>query len=149
MQGLVHRDLKPNNIFFDIDWSIKVGDFGLSKRITTDGGSQSIRLAEEQQHAKSFDSRMDHTLYIGTKPYMAPEQEKSQTYKDIHKVDIYALAIILFELMGGPFDSDSERADYISKLKSFQLPENVKGKFNAKLVRTFRENCYCSSRTRF
>ncbi|XP_059351524.1 uncharacterized protein LOC130690298 isoform X2 [Daphnia carinata] len=118
-QNLAHRDLKPNNIFFDFDWSIKVGDFGLSKKMTTDLGSQSASLAIEQTQSNRFDP---HTNYVGTKPYMAPEQENSRTYN--HKVDVYALAIILFEMKMDPFKTDSERATSIHKLKSFQLPYN-------------------------
>ncbi|XP_045027972.1 uncharacterized protein LOC116935226 isoform X3 [Daphnia magna] len=118
-KDVAHRDLKPNNIFFDFDWSIKVGDFGLSKKMTTDLSSQS---AIEPTKSNSLDSRVNHTVYVGTKPYMAPEQENFQTYD--HKVDVYALAIILFELKMGPFKTDSERAISIDKLKSFELPQN-------------------------
>ncbi|XP_046457438.1 uncharacterized protein LOC124204427 isoform X3 [Daphnia pulex] len=117
---LVHRDLKPSNIFFNFDWSIKVGDFGLSKRITA--GESSPTTSSEGRQWDGFD-RLNQTLYIGTKPYMAPEQESSNTYN--HKVDVYALAIILFELLMGPFKTDSERIDLISRLKSFQLPPKL------------------------
>ncbi|KAI9558814.1 hypothetical protein GHT06_015603 [Daphnia sinensis] len=129
-QNLAHRDLKPNNIFFDFDWSIKVGDFGLSKKMTTDLGSQSASLPIEQKQSNTLDSRMNHTNYVGTKPYMAPEQENFQTYN--HKVDVYALAIILFELKMGPFKTDSERAISIDKLKSFELPHNFERDTNLK-----------------
>jgi serine/threonine protein kinase len=110
--------LKPNNIFFDFDWSIKVGDFGLSKRIAA-GESSPTTSSEEEKGVP----QIHQTSYIGTKPYMAPEQESSNTYN--HKVDVYALAIILFELLMGPFKTDSERIDLISKLKSFQLPPKL------------------------
>ncbi|XP_057368409.1 uncharacterized protein LOC130689477 [Daphnia carinata] len=123
-KGLVHRDLKPNNILFDSDWSIKVGDFGLSKNIATDGGCQSVNLSTEEKKSNTFDTRMNHTIYVGTKPYMAPEQENSQTYD--HKVDVYALAIILFELKMGPFKTASERVNSIAQLKSFQLSQDFK-----------------------
>uniref|UniRef100_A0A0P5CHI4 Uncharacterized protein n=1 Tax=Daphnia magna TaxID=35525 RepID=A0A0P5CHI4_9CRUS len=129
-KDLVHRDLKPSNIFFDSDWSIKVGDFGLSKSIATDGGSQSAYISTEEKKSNTFGSRVNHTVYVGTKPYMAPEQENFQTYD--HKVDVYALAIILFELKMGPFKTDSERAISIDKLKSFELPQNFERDTNLK-----------------
>jgi serine/threonine protein kinase len=62
-----------------------------------------------------------HTVYVGTKLYMAPEQQtSSKTYN--HKVNLHALAIILFEMLMDPFETESERAKSISKLKLFQLP---------------------------
>ncbi len=124
--------MKPNNIFFDFDWSIKVGDFGLSKRITSDKSFSTTR-SEEEKGDILFDPHLHHTIYIGTKPYMAPEQETSDSYN--HKVDVYALAIILYEILIGPFETDSERIDSISKLKSFQFSPKLQ---DANIVRMNR-----------
>jgi eukaryotic-like serine/threonine-protein kinase len=84
--GLVHRDLKPANIFSDIG-CVKVGDVGLSKFIT-----QSRRSAQTQS--------------VGTVYYMAPEVAKGRYGKE---VDVYALGVILYEMLTGkvPFDGDS------------------------------------------
>ncbi|REK09883.1 MAG: serine/threonine protein kinase [Planctomycetota bacterium] len=84
--GIVHRDLKPGNIFRD-DGQIKLGDYGLSKFI-------------------SCSRRSGQTESIGTVHYMAPEVANGRYGKEI---DIYALGIILYEMLTGqvPFEGES------------------------------------------
>ncbi|MCA9081982.1 MAG: protein kinase [Planctomycetaceae bacterium] len=85
-RGLVHRDLKPANVFSSGE-SIKVGDIGLSKFIT-----HSRRSAQTQS--------------VGTVYYMAPEVAKGRYGKE---VDVYALGVIVYEMLTGqlPFDGES------------------------------------------
>lgn len=87
-RGIVHRDLKPGNIFYDTDAQlVKIGDYGLSKFISCSRGS-------------------GHTESVGTFHYMAPEIGRGVYGKGI---DIYALGVILFEMLTGelPFDGES------------------------------------------
>ena len=86
--GIVHRDLKPGNIFIDED-VVKIGDYGLSKYI-------------------SCSRRSGQTESVGTFHYMAPEIGKGIYGKEI---DIYALGIILFEMLSGrvPFEGESSQ----------------------------------------
>ena len=84
--GIVHRDLKPGNIFVD-EGIVKIGDYGLSKFI-------------------SCSRRSGQTDSVGTVHYMAPEIANGRYGKEI---DIYALGIILYEMLTGhvPFEGES------------------------------------------
>ncbi|CAF88065.1 unnamed protein product, partial [Tetraodon nigroviridis] len=99
-KGLMHRDLKPSNIFFTMDDVVKVGDFGLVTAMDQeedDDGPSALTPAPLLTR---------HTGQVGTKLYMSPEQLSGNSYS--HKVDIYSLGLILFELLC-PFRTQMER----------------------------------------
>ena len=88
--GVVHRDLKPQNIMLCNDGSLRIMDFGIakaatSKRITFGGFSPTL----------------------GTPDYMAPEQVKGQ--RGDERTDIYSLGAILYEMVTGrlPFEGQN------------------------------------------
>ena len=87
--GLVHRDVKPENVLLGDDGRIKVADFGLARAIET--------------------STLTATtgLLIGTVAYLAPEQVEHGRADT--RTDVYAAGILLFELLTGapPYSSDS------------------------------------------
>lgn len=76
--GIVHRDLKPGNIFFE-NGIVKIGDYGLSKAIST------------SQHSAQ-------TVTVGTVHYMAPEIGAGKYDRSI---DIYAMGAVLYEMLTG------------------------------------------------
>jgi serine/threonine protein kinase len=86
-EGVVHGDLKPENILLERDGSLRVADFGLSRRIAQRTATLSVSLSLE-------DARL-----AGTLDYMAPEQRAGQ--KPTAKSDVYACGVLLYELLTG------------------------------------------------
>ena len=119
---IFYRDLKPSNIFFANDGTLKIGDFGLA----TAGynGAEESEIQSQSLMAPNADSNTDttegHTEEVGTELYMSPEQVEKKPYN--HKVDIYSLGLILFELLV-PFQTQMERIDTLSKLKKLQFSD--------------------------
>jgi eukaryotic-like serine/threonine-protein kinase len=97
-RGLLHRDLKPGNILFDLDERPHVSDFGLSKRL------QPIAEGEPAPGVCHTVSGM----VVGTPSYMAPEQATAPRTITT-AADVYSLGAVLYELLAGkvPFQGDT------------------------------------------
>ena len=74
--SILHRDIKPDNIFVDDDGDFKLGDFGISRRL---------------------DPLTQHLTRIGTPNFMSPEVYNGQSYDS--RADIYSLGLVLFWLL--------------------------------------------------
>lgn len=85
-QGIVHRDIKPENVLITAGNQVKLLDFGLVK-LACDSEFNRFTLTEIN-------------LRMGTPSYMAPEQACGSVTLD-HRVDIYALGVLLYELLTG------------------------------------------------
>ncbi|WVZ04349.1 hypothetical protein V8G54_025155 [Vigna mungo] len=109
-QGIIHRDLTPNNIFFDARNDIKIGDFGLAKFLKLE------QLDQDVGHtADATGVSIDGTGQVGTYFYTAPEIEQGWPKID-EKADMYSLGVVFFELWH-PFGTAMERHVVLSDLK--------------------------------
>lgn len=120
-QGMIHRDLKPGNIFLDTNGDVKIGDFGLAI------GNDRERLSKGEEKASINNSEDVETLTggIGTPLYVSPEQ-KTPGARYNQKVDMYSLGIILLEMLV-PFHTGMERAVTIKSARSLEimLPDSI------------------------
>lgn len=106
-KGIVHRDVKPQNIMVLADGTIKVADFGIA------------RFARSNQ-------RTITDMAIGSVHYISPEQARGE--KTDEKTDIYSVGVILYEMLTGklPFDADSAVSVAIMQLqRDPQLPSDI------------------------
>jgi len=98
--GLVHRDLKPQNILITADDRPKILDFGLAKASGgLDGG-----------HADATEVLTGDRQLVGTIPYMSPEQIESREVDA--RSDLFSLGVVLYEMLSGgrPFRAESDAA---------------------------------------
>ncbi len=101
--GVIHRDLKPQNIMQDGSGRILVMDFGLARTLQGDGMTQTGAL-------------------VGTMEYMSPEQALGQELDQ--RSDIFALGLILYEMLTGkmPFVAESALASLIKRTQERAIP---------------------------
>ena len=99
-KGVIHRDLKPDNLLVDANEQVKIIDFGIAR--LTDETSSEVDLTTMQTHAGTM---------LGTLPYMSPEQVSGERDAIDLRSDIYSLGVLLFELL-------TERLPYALEGKS-------------------------------
>ncbi|XP_035388428.1 eIF-2-alpha kinase GCN2 isoform X1 [Electrophorus electricus] len=126
-QGMIHRDLKPVNIFLDSHDHVKIGDFGLATDHPAYVASGRLELEDFGSGlALKSDPTGNMTGMVGTALYVSPEVQGNTKATYNQKVDLFSLGIILFEMSYRPMPTASERISVLSHLRkeSIDFPED-------------------------
>jgi len=124
--GIVHRDIKPQNILLTADGQVKVTDFGIARALSSATITQTGTV-------------------LGSVQYLSPEQARGTTVG--RSADLYALGVVLYEMVTGqlPFDGESPIAIALSHVHKAPpapsglvpgLPERVEGIISRALMKS-------------
>uniref|UniRef100_A0A8C8DLJ2 non-specific serine/threonine protein kinase n=1 Tax=Oryzias sinensis TaxID=183150 RepID=A0A8C8DLJ2_9TELE len=126
-QGMIHRDLKPVNIFLDSQDHVKIGDFGLATDHPANVAAGKFELEDSGSAAVlKPDPTGNMTGMVGTALYVSPEVQGNTKATYNQKVDLFSLGIILFEMSYRPMTTGAERISVLGKLRvePISLPED-------------------------
>lgn len=124
--GMIHRDVKPENIFFHNDDNVRLGDFGISR-------------IDEKCNKKCNDDMIgeEFTSGLGSILYVSPEQLSSSHYD--YRTDIFSLGMVFFEMFVQPFSTTMEKFLVFKQAKNGIFPkyyENRMSRGTFELIRS-------------
>lgn len=107
-EGIIHRDLKPSNLIIDSKGSPKIVDFGLS------------RISSSAE-----DSLVPRGRPVGTPAYMSPEQARGESDLVDARTDVYAMGVVLYQMLSGKLPYTGSRGEVYSAVLSDEPPPPV------------------------
>ena len=102
-RGIIHRDIKPQNIMLLRNGSLKITDFGIAKM----QGSEPLTMTDKA---------------IGTVHYISPEQANSSKVTNVS--DIYSLGVLLYEMTTGQLPFEGDTAINVAMKQINEIPKN-------------------------
>ena len=112
-RGIIHRDIKPQNMLISGSGLVKVLDFGLAKRI--------YDRTSDASEVETASLLTEAGLIVGTVPYMSPEQVRAESLDS--RSDIFSFGVVLYEMLSGqrPFVARST-AELITTILTLEPP---------------------------
>lgn len=135
-QGVIHRDLKPGNILVDDEGRSRIIDFGVARATDAD-----MTMVSRQTDAGQL---------VGTLRYMSPEQCEGDAGRVDTRADVYALGVVLYELLTGelPYDVTTPSPFDVPRIIREEEPRRIsslkpalKGDVEAIVLKTLEKDC--------
>ncbi|XP_064459752.1 eIF-2-alpha kinase GCN2-like [Ornithodoros turicata] len=110
--GIIHRDVKPDNVLITMNDTVKIADFGLAVLASAPGGA----VPDQRFSDMSIASRL--TGGVGTPPYRAPELEQTGVVHYTKDVDMYSFGVTMVEMFSPPMLTAMERQQVLGRVRN-------------------------------